>query len=48
MQFSVSTWREMVKWILSWGAGITVLEPEPLRIHIETEIGMMLVQYETM
>lgn len=42
IRFDVSTWRELVTSILSWEARITIIEPEPLHIYIETELTNIL------
>jgi len=37
---------ELVQWLLGWGAGARVLEPESLRCRIRTEAARMLKIYE--
>ncbi len=36
---------ELLNWILSWGADVVVLEPEPLRNRVREEIQKMLKRY---
>ena len=37
---------ELVQWLLGWGAGARVLEPESLRQRIQAEAAQMLKIYE--
>lgn len=36
---------DVLKWVLSWGAGVEVMEPEVLRLQVRTEIENMLRRY---
>jgi predicted DNA-binding transcriptional regulator YafY len=42
VRFHVNDLREVKRWVLSWGAGCQVLEPEELRESIMTELNRML------
>jgi predicted DNA-binding transcriptional regulator YafY len=43
--FRVRRVEELVPWVLGWGAGVQVLEPESLRIRLREEIGKMRERY---
>lgn len=45
VNFRVRQHEEILPWLLSWGANITVLEPESLRAHIREEAAKMLKRY---
>jgi predicted DNA-binding transcriptional regulator YafY len=36
---------DALHWVLGWGSGVTVLDPEPLRIRVRQEIENMLKRY---
>jgi predicted DNA-binding transcriptional regulator YafY len=45
LTLTTSHFLEIKKWILSWGSGARVLEPESLRNEIVTELAQMTQQY---
>ena len=36
---------ELLPWVLGWGAGVTVLEPESFRNRIQEEVQRILKRY---
>jgi proteasome accessory factor B len=46
LTLTTSHFLEIKKWILSWGRGAQVIEPESLRKEIVTELAQMMEQYQ--
>jgi proteasome accessory factor B len=39
--------REILSWVLSWGADVEVLEPEELRLEVINHARRILTHYNT-
>jgi predicted DNA-binding transcriptional regulator YafY len=38
--------REILQWLLGWGASVRVLEPDSLRALVRAEVERMRMRYE--
>lgn len=45
MTFRVRQPEDLLQWVLGWGAGAVVLEPEALRKLVRAEAARMLERY---